>query len=126
MDDFFGMGLYQSNFRFEGALPDLDAVRAEACHRLGDANGIEGLELEGQTVVARSMFDPFTHPVVCAILQEMGGRPVDIRDGHLIASEVPAWAHKPIREMAWRDRMAIRYRWWAWLFGTMRLRSPRA
>jgi hypothetical protein len=116
------MGLYQSNFRFEGALPDLDAVRAEAHRRLGGTYGIEALELEGQTVVARSMLDPFTHPVVCAILQEVGGRPVDICDGQPIASEVPAWAHKPIREMAWRDRMAIRYRWWAWLFGTMRPR----
>lgn len=116
------MGLYQSNYRFAGAPPDLDAVRVEARRRLGGSRGIEGLELEGRTVIARSMLDPFTHSVVCAILEEMGGQAVNIRDGRPIVSEVPAWAHKPLREMTWRDRMAIRSRWWAWLFGTMKPR----
>lgn len=118
MVDSFGMGVYQSNFRFEGPLPDLDAVRDEVRRRLGSPlDGIYGLEVEGQTVEATSMLDPFTHPIVCAVLQELGGQPVSVRDGQPIASEAPAWAHKPIREMAWSDRMAIRYRWWAWFIG---------
>jgi len=112
--------LYQSNFRFEDAVPNLDAVRAEAERRLGSTGGIEGLEIDGQTVIARSMLDPFTHPVVCAILLELGGRPVSIKDGQPVAPDVPPWAHRPIRELPWRRRMSIRYRWWAWLFGTAR------
>lgn len=116
------MGLYQSNFRFGGALPDLKAVRVEARRRLGNTRGIEGLLLEGQTVVVRSTFDPFTHPVVCAILQEMGGEPVGLNDGRPLGTQPPSWAHQPIREMAWRDRMGVRYRWWAWFFGTARPR----
>jgi hypothetical protein len=117
------MGLYMSEFRFDGTLPDLEAVQDEARRRLGGTRGIESLEVKGQKVVAYSMLDPFTHPVVCAILQEMGGQPVG-HDGRPVAVTVPAWAHRPIREMAWGERMAVRYRWWAWLFGTARPRRP--
>lgn len=113
------MGLYMSKFRFDGALPDLESVQHEVRRRLGGGGGIESLVAEGQIVVACSMLDPFTHPVVCAILQERGGQAVG-QDGRPVAVSVPAWAHKPIREMAWRDRMAVRYRWWSWLFGTAR------
>lgn len=59
-------------------------VRGEARRRLGSTRGIEGLELDEQTIVARSTLDPFTHPVVCAILEEKGGRAVDIRTGQPI------------------------------------------
>lgn len=115
------MGLYQSSFRFDDALPDLDAVRAEVRRRLGSDWEIEGLEIEGRTVIARSMLGPFTHPVLCAVLVEMGGQPVSYR-GEPIEAAIPSWAHRPIREMRWRDRMSIRFGWWAWLFGTARPR----
>ncbi len=113
------MGLYQSNFRFED-LPDLEVVRVEVRRRLGDLSGLEGLEIQGQTLVARSMLGPFTHPVVCAVLEEMGGQPVSIVDGQPVSAHTPEWAHAPISDMSWSDRMAIRYRWWAWFFGTAR------
>jgi hypothetical protein len=118
------MGLYQSNFRFEGELPNLEAVRTEARRRLRwyGADQIEGLEVQGQTIIARSMLGPFTHPVLCAVLQEMGGQPVSLFDGRPEDAPVPTWAHAPISDIPWRDRMAIRYGWWAWLFGTARLR----
>lgn len=111
------MGLYQSNFRFEAVRPDLEVVRTEARRRLGSARGIEALEFDGQTLIARSMLDPFTHHVVCAILVEMGGQPVSLRDGTPVHLEIPAWARHPIRDMPWRERMAVRYRWWGWLLG---------
>jgi hypothetical protein len=115
------MGLYQDHFRFDDGLPDLNEVRAEAGRRLGGTGGIEALYAEGQTVVARSMLDPFTRPVVCAVLRERGGQYVGF-DGEPRDARIPAWAHRPIREMAWSERMAVRYRWWAWLFGTARPR----
>jgi hypothetical protein len=111
------MGLYQSNFRFESGPPDLDVVRTEARGRLGSVRGIEALEVDGQILTARSMLDPFTHHVVCAILLEMGGQPVSLRDGSPVHLEVPPWARRPIREMPWRQRMAVRYGWWRWLLG---------
>ena len=111
------MGLYESNFRFDGAPPDPQLVLTEARRRLGNVGGIEALEVEGQVLIARSMLDPFTHHVVCAILLQMGGRPVSIGGGQPVQIAVPPWAHHPISEMPWRQRMAIRYRWWQWLLG---------
>lgn len=105
------MGLYQSCFRFDGAPPDLQEVRAEAERRLGGTTGIESLEAEGQTVVACSLLDPFTHPVVCAILQERGGKAVNVHDGEPDAMVVPVWAHSPISDLPWLERLAIRCRW---------------
>ena len=111
------MGLYKDCFRFEGELPDLEAVRAEAERRLGDAGGIESLTVEDGLVCAYSMLDPFTRPVVCSILQELGGQYVGL-DGQPKATQFPEWAHRPIREMGGRDRVAAKYRFWAWLLGT--------
>lgn len=113
------MGLYQSNFRFDGPLPDPESVRAEARRRLDSPRGIEALEIDGSTLIARSMLDPFTHHVVCAILLELGGTPVSLRDGTPVHLDVPPWAHHPLREMPWSERMALRYRWWRWFFGTV-------
>ena len=117
------MGLYRSRFRFEGALPDLEAVREEAHRRLGNTYGVENLVVEGQIVEVYSMLDPYTDPVMCAILQEMGGRAVG-SDGQLVVRSVPDWAHRPLHEMTWRERMAIAWPWWAWLFGTAKPRRP--
>ena len=111
------MGLYQSNFRFESAPPDPEAVRTEALRRLGTVRGIEALDFDGQLVIARSMLEPFTHHVVRSILLEMGGQPVSLRDGTPVQLEIPTWARHPIRDMPWRERMAVRYRWWGWLLG---------
>jgi hypothetical protein len=119
------VGLYQNNFRFERTLPNLEEVRVEARRRLGWywARAIEGLETDGQLVIARSLLNPFTHPVLCAILQEMGGQSVSNFDGKPQKMDVPAWAHAPISQMPFGERMATRYRWWAWLLGTARPRS---
>lgn len=112
------MGLYQSNFSFDGAPPALEVVRAEVLRRLGSLADLEGLEVDGQTVVARSMLGPFTHPVVCAVLEELGGQAVDIVNGLPVKADIPDWARAPLSELTWSSRMAIRYRWWAWFFGT--------
>ena len=111
------MGLYQSIYRFDGTLPELDAVYAEARRRLGSTYGIHGLTVSGDTVVARSTLDPFAYPVVCAILEELGGQRLDGRNGQPAPSEVPSWAHAPIRDMPWYKRLAVRYRWRARLSG---------
>ncbi|HMA95624.1 MAG TPA: hypothetical protein VKP30_23205 [Polyangiaceae bacterium] len=113
------MGLYLDRFRFDDALPDLNAVKAEVERRLGNARGLDGLEVEGQNVCAYTMLDPFTRPVVCAVLQELGGQYVDLK-GESRPLPIPQWAHRPIREMRWSERMAVRYSWWAWLLGTAR------
>lgn len=52
------------------------------------------------------MLDPFTHHVVCAILLEQGGRAVSLRDGTPVHLDVPRWAHHPLRELPWTERMA--------------------
>ncbi len=121
---FQAVGLYQTIFFFEDALPNLGDVRVEAHRRLGwlGARAIEGLETEGQLVIASSMLNPFTHHVLCAILQEMGGESVSHFDHKPQKIEIPTWAHAPINQMPLSKRMAIRYRWWAWLLGTARLR----
>jgi hypothetical protein len=120
--DWQRMGLYKSVFRFDGPLPDLREVEREALRRLGNIKGIEARFVESNDVVARSVFDPFTHPVVCAILEELGGQPVSLSDGRPVAAEIPPWALRRIREMPWRDRMAVRFHWWAWLLGTAKPR----
>ncbi|MBL0220400.1 MAG: hypothetical protein IPQ07_41835 [Myxococcales bacterium] len=117
------MGLYRSKFRYASEPPDLKAVYAEAGRRLGGIGGIENLELEGNAVIAYSFMDAFTHPVVCAILEELGGQQVRGAHDEPVASMIPQWAHRPIREMPWHERMAIRYRWVSWLFGTIGHRS---
>ncbi|HMA91252.1 MAG TPA: hypothetical protein VKP30_01140 [Polyangiaceae bacterium] len=118
------MGLYMDHFRFDGALPDLDAVKSEVERRIGSAWGLDGLEVKGQTVCAYTMLEPFTRPVTCAVLQELGGQYVDL-NGEPRALPIPEWAHRPIREMRWSERMAVRYRWWAWFFGTARNKGRR-
>ncbi len=111
------MGLYLDRFRYAAGLPNLDEVRAEVHRRLGFSDGIVGLRIEGQTVEATAMLEPFPRAIVCAILQELGGQRVDAH-GQPIDALVPAWAHKPIREMPWRTRMAVRFGWWAWFWGS--------
>lgn len=50
------------------------------------------------------MLDPFTHPVVCAVLEARGGQPLSLRDGTPVRSRVPDWAHHPLRELTWGER----------------------
>ncbi len=112
----FPMGLYQTNFRFDGPLPDLDAACEEVRRRLGRQNGLEGFELNGDVVIARSALDPFTHPVVCAVIVEMGGQELHLTDGNPVITESPIWALSPLSDLSWKERMAIRLRWWVSIF----------
>ncbi len=115
------MGLYQSNFRFSGPIPSVSAIEAEARRRLGSIRGLEGLSVEKQTIIVCSMLDPFTHPVLCAILQEMGGQEISPSDGTPVAQNIPSWARRPLSELTWSQRMSIRWPWWRWLFGSARI-----
>lgn len=110
------MSLDQTSFRFDGVLPDLAAVRSEAERRLGSASGIASITTEGKTVVAQSMLDPFTHPVVCAVLEEMGGKPLSARDGSPTTLGIPDWARRPISELGFFGRMKIQLAWWSTSF----------
>ena len=114
------MGLMQSKFRFEGPVPSLEVVRAEAKRRLGTLRDVESIHAEGQVITVSSMLGPFTHPVLCAILEAHGGRSVHLVTGAPSSQVAPAWAHAPIHALPWRQRFAVRFGWWRWLFGTIR------
>ena len=101
------MGLSLDHFRFDGAPPDPAALRVEVRRRLGGDGGLHGLSIEGRTVEALCLLDPYTRLVVCAAMQERGGRLVDTH-GRPIDSRTPAWARRPVREMTRRERWAVR------------------
>jgi hypothetical protein len=120
------VGLYQSNFHFAGETPDLAGVRAEAKRRLGSIRDIECLETTEQTVTLRSMLGPFTHPVVCAILYELGGTPVDIVSGAIIDWAPEGWEHIRLRDMTWRVRLSLRFRYWRGMSSRSSIKQPHA
>jgi len=114
------MGLYQYQFRFPDGPPDLDGVLADVRARLGNTRGVDSLYIEADgLVVATTMMDPFTHHVLAAALLDRGGQAMNF-SGEPVELAVPQWAHEPVHQMSWRERMSIRLGWWGWLFGTIR------
>lgn len=106
------MGRYRSDFRFEGPVPALDTVRAELRRRLGARpSALDSLEARGQVVRVTSFLAPFSHELVRAILEALGGQPLSPLDGEAVGFSAPAWAHEPLDARSESELAELHARW---------------
>ena len=94
-----------------GGLRGLEDVRAELRRRLGARpSSLQALEAHGH-VVAYSALSPVSHALVCAVLQERGGQPIDPRNGQPSDAPVPKWAHEPLDARSASELAELDARW---------------
>jgi hypothetical protein len=105
------MGLVVDRFEFDGPPPEEVLFVRLLRERIGGTYGLDAFTSQGNHVDVYTMFDPVVRPYACALLLELGGRPVSFMTNEPRSLTLPDYVKHPWVEHPWHWRLAVRWKY---------------
>jgi hypothetical protein len=117
------VGLFLDRLMFPGTAPSREELEAHLREQIGGIRGLEGYDVEeGGRAELRCMLDPVTRPYALAFLLGRGGTRLSIGSDEPIATELPRYVERPLREHSWWFRWKL---FWGFNLGLLGTAWPR-